>query len=151
MTKKQPTHPQATEFCDQENWRSAIPEVVVLIDAELQEFHDWLQARGDDPRIALTLRWIAEFEAFAEDDEQALLDVKEMLRDTDGPRYAMALRLITLMEETEEPDPMLRRLNNWLQAKCDDPTALLARWWLAEFEGSQTNDSQQDQSTRTYH
>ena len=147
MTKKQPTQPQS-DFWEPENWRSAIPEVVVLRDEELQEFHDWLQARGDDPHIALTLRWIAEFEAFAEDDEQALLDVKVMLRDTDDPRASMALRLITLMEETEEPEPMLRRLNTWLRAKCDDSTALLARWWLAEFEGSQKNE---DQSTRTYH
>jgi hypothetical protein len=97
------------------------------------------------------LRWIAEFEAFAEDDEQALLDMKLMLRDTDDSRAARVLRLITLMEETEEPDPMLRRLNDWLQAKGDDPTALLARWWLAEFEEAQEKDCQQDQSTRTYH
>ena len=28
-------------------------------------------------------------------------------------------------------------LRDWLQLKGDDPTAVLARWWLTEFEEAQ--------------
>ena len=32
---------------------------------------------------------------------------------------------------------MLKRLHDWLQLKVDDPTAVLARWWIGEFRETQ--------------
>ena len=52
----------------------------------------------------------------------------------------MALKVITWVEETVEPDPRLKRFHDWLQLKVNDPTAVLARWWLAEFEEAQEED-----------
>jgi putative SOS response-associated peptidase YedK len=42
----------------------------VINDEELRQFHDWLEAKGDHPSVVLTLRWIAEFEVYAEEDEE---------------------------------------------------------------------------------
>ena len=39
---------------------------IVINDEELKLFHDWLQAKGEHPSVALTLRWISEFELYAE-------------------------------------------------------------------------------------
>ena len=50
---------------------------------------------------------------------------------------ATALKVITWFEETVEPDPMLNRFHDWLQLKVDDPTAVLARWWISEFRETQ--------------
>jgi hypothetical protein len=32
----------------------------VINDEELKRFHDWLQAKGENPSVVLALRWIAE-------------------------------------------------------------------------------------------
>jgi hypothetical protein len=52
----------------------------------------------------------------------------------------VALKVITWVEETVEPDPRLKQFRYWLQAKGNDPVAVLARWWLAEFEEAQEKD-----------
>jgi hypothetical protein len=106
----------------------------VVTDEELKQFCFWLQAKGNDPSVVLALLWIAEFEIYAEQDEEELREFKAWLREKDDPKAASALRFVTSFEETVEPDPMLKRLRHWLQAKGDDPTAVLVGWWLAEFE-----------------
>jgi hypothetical protein len=106
----------------------------MINDEELKRFHDWLQAKGDEPSVALTLRWIAEFEAYAEEDEEDFMELKALLKSRDDPDAASLLRFVTEFEETVEPDPRLKRFHDWLQAKGNDPTAVLARWWLVEFE-----------------
>jgi hypothetical protein len=155
MTKKQKTKPSTNvvdeaQIFEQDDC-SLAPEVVVIFDEELQRFHDWLQAKGDDPKVVLTLRWIAEFEVFAEEDEEALIEVKALLKARDDPQAAMALKVITLVEETVEPDPMLKRFHDWLQAKGNDSTAVLARWWLAEFDKAQEEGCPQGRTPPPLH
>ena len=49
------------------------------------------------------------------------------------PRQLRCSRFVTEFEETVEPDPRLKQFYNWLQAKGCNSTAVLARWWIAEF------------------
>jgi hypothetical protein len=63
----------------------------------------------------------------------------------------VALKVITWVEETVEPDPRLKRFRYWLQAKGNDPVAVLARWWLAEFEEAQEEDRPLTAPTPTLH
>jgi hypothetical protein len=79
---------------EQQSYLNAIPEIVMLFDEQLQQFHDWLQEKGDQPHLALTLRWIGEFEAFAEDDEQAMIEIKAMLKAWDDKEAAVALPVV---------------------------------------------------------
>jgi hypothetical protein len=152
MIKRQLTQSLAGDVSDeQERYRSGVPEIVVLFDKQLQRFHDWLLGKGDEAHVSLALRWIAEFEAFAEEDEQTLIELKEMMRARNDTEAAVVLKFIALMEETEAPWPMLYRLNIWLEAKGNDPTAVLARWWLSEFEEAEGMERQQEQSSKTYH
>jgi hypothetical protein len=120
----------------------AIGGTIVINDEDLKRFHDWLLAKGEQPSVLLVLRWIAEFELYAEDDEEEFIEFKAFAqqRSKYDPAAAAALSFITEFEETVEPDPMLKRLRNWLQLKGNDPTAVLARWWLAEFEEAQEQD-----------
>ena len=113
----------------------------MIEDGELKRFHIWLQAKGDDPSVVLALRWIAEFEIYAEQDEEALTEFKACLKEQNDPKAASALRFMALFEETVEPDPMLKRLRDWLQAKGGDPSAVLVGWWLIEFEEAQEKPS----------
>jgi hypothetical protein len=108
--------------------------VVEIQDEELSQFHVWLQAKGDHPSVVLTLRWIAEFELFAEEDEEAFRELKAWLKTRNDPEAASTLGLVTWFEETVEPDPRLKQFHDWLLAKGYDRTAVLARWWIAEFE-----------------
>jgi hypothetical protein len=98
--------------------------------------------RVEQPSVVLVLRWIVEFELYAEDDEEEFLEAKALIRQRSkhDPKAAGALRFITEFEETVEPDPMLKRLRDWLRLKGNDPTAVLARWWLTEFEEAQEED-----------
>jgi hypothetical protein len=107
---------------------------IVINDEELKRFHDWPQAKGDHPSVVLALRWVAEFELYAEEDDEDFRELKALLKSRDDPEAASVLRFVTEFEETVEPDPRLKRFHDWLQAKGDDPTAVLTRWWLAEFE-----------------
>jgi len=111
----------------------------VIYDEELKWFHDWLQAKGEHPNVVLTLRWIFEFELYAEEDEEEFREMKALIKQRS--RYngdaTTALKVITWFEETVEPDPMLKRFHDWLQLKVDDPTAVLARWWISEFRETQ--------------
>ena len=50
-----------------------------------------------------------------------------------------------------EPDPMLKRLRDWLQAKGDDPSAVLVGWWLTEFEEAQEEEPSTRGPTPTLH
>jgi hypothetical protein len=109
----------------------------MINDEELKRFHDWLHAKGNDPSIVLALRWVAEFELYAEEDEEDLRELKTHLASRNDSAAAMALKVITWVEETEEPDPMLKRLHNWLEAKRNHPTAVLIEWWLTEFVEAQ--------------
>ena len=111
----------------------------MIYDEELKRFHDWLQAKGEHPSVALTLRWIFEFELYAEEDEEEFREIKALIEERSGydGDAATALKVITWFEETVEPDPMLKRLDDWLQLKVDDPTAVLARWWISEFRETQ--------------
>ena len=109
-------------------------------DKELRRFHDWLQSKGEHPSVVLALRWIAEFELYAEEDEEDFRELKALLKSRDDPDAASVLRFVTEFEETVEPDPRLKRFHDWLQAKGNDPTAVLARWWLVEFEEAQEDD-----------
>lgn len=106
----------------------------MINDEELKRFHDWLQAKGDEPSVVLTLRWIAEFEAYLEADEEDFMEFKAWLNARDDPQAAAALRVVAHFEETVEVDARLKQFHDWLAAKGNDPTAVLARWWLAEFE-----------------
>ena len=114
----------------------------MINDEDLKRFHDFLLAKGEQPSVVLVLRWIAEFEIYAEEDEEDFRYAKSLAkrRAPYDPNAAAALEVITWVEETVEPDPMLKRLRNWLQLKGNDPTAVLARWWLAEFEEAQEED-----------
>jgi hypothetical protein len=67
------------------------------------------------------------------------------------PKPPQRLRVITDFEEAVCPDPMLKRLQDWLQAKGNDPTAVLARWWLAEFETTQGGDRRYGSTMPTLH
>ena len=111
----------------------------MIYDEELKRFHDWLQAKGEHPSVVLTLRWISEFELYAEEDEEEFREIKALIKQRSGydGDAATALKVITWFEETVEPDPMLKRLHDWLQLKVDDPTAVLARWWISEFRETQ--------------
>jgi hypothetical protein len=111
-----------------------IPEVVVIHDEELAAFHDWLQQKEDHPAVALVSRWIGEFDWYVEDDQEALLELKDLLKSRQDPESATALQVIVLAEEEYEPDPMLQRFRKWLAGKGLDSTVALARWWLEEFE-----------------
>ena len=70
---------------------------------------------------------------YAEEDEEAFLDLKAWLKSRNDPEAASVLRFVTEFEETVEPDPRLKQFYDWLQAKGCDRTAVLARWWIAEF------------------
>ena len=117
-----------------------MPSIVVIRDEDLSRFHIWLQAKGDDPRVVLTLRWIAEFEAYAEEDEEGFMDLKALLKARDDPEAASVLRFIAEFEETVEVDERLKQFHYWLGAKGYDRTAVLAQWWIAEFEATQEED-----------
>ena len=125
----------------------------MIYDEELKRFHDWLQEKGDDPKIVLALRWIAEFEVYAEDDEEAFREAKALaqLRSKYDPDAAAALKVITWVEETVEPDPMLKRLQHWLEAQGNDPSAVLVGWWLAEFDKAQEPGCTQTTVAPTLH
>ena len=123
----------------------------MIYDEELKRFPDWLHEKGDDPNIVLALRWIAEFEIYAEQDEEELREFKAWLKGMDDPLAASALRFVGSFEETVEPDPMLKRLRDWLQAKGDDPSALLVGWWLTEFEEAQEEEPFTRGPTPTLH
>jgi hypothetical protein len=112
---------------------------IVIVDKELKRFHDWLQSKGEDPSVVLARKWIAEFELYAEEDEEDFREFKALTLSNAmyDPQAAAALRVINDFEEAVYPDPMLKRLQDWLQEKGNDPTAVLARWWLAEFETTQ--------------
>jgi hypothetical protein len=99
----------------------------------------------------LTLRWIAEFELYAEEDEEDFRELKALLKSRDDPEAASVLRFVTEFEETVEPDSMLKRFHDWLQAKRDDSTAVLARWWLAAFEEAQEEACPQGRTTTPLH
>ena len=111
----------------------------MIYDEELKWFHDWLQAKGEYPNVVLTLRWISEFELYAEEDEEEFREIKALIKQRSGcdGDAATALKVITWFEETVEPDTMLNRFHDWLQLKVDDPTAVLARWWIGEFRETQ--------------
>jgi hypothetical protein len=53
---------------------------------------------------------------------------------------ASVLMFVIEFEETVEPDPRLKRFHDWLQAKGNDPTAVLARWWIDEFAEAEGDD-----------
>ena len=120
-------------------------------DEELKRFHDWLHEKGDDPKIVLALRWIAEFELYAEQDEEELREFKVWLMGRNDPQAASALRFVALFEETVEPDPMLKRLDRWLQTKGNDPIAVLVVGWLTEFEEAQGEYRRQTGLSPTVH
>jgi hypothetical protein len=125
--------------------------VLEIEDEELRRFHVWLQAKGDQPSVVLTLRWIAEFEVYAEEDEEAFLDLKAWLKSRKDPEAASVLRFIIEFEETVEPDPTLKRFHDWLQTKGNDPTAVLARWWIDEFEEAEKEDPHPEGPSPTTH
>jgi hypothetical protein len=110
-----------------------------VINDELKPFGDWLKAKGKHPSIVRALRSIAEFEEYAEEDEEDFRRVKALarVRSQFDPDAATALKVIMWFEETVEPDTRMKRFRDWLQAKGNDPIAILARWWLAEFEEAQ--------------
>jgi hypothetical protein len=70
----------------------------VINDEELQRFHDWLHAKGDHPSVVLARRWIAEFEAYAEEDDEEFRELKGWLKAQDGPEAASTLRFVTWFE-----------------------------------------------------
>ena len=86
------------------------------------------------------LRWIAEFEAYLEADEEDFMEFKAWLNARDAPKAAAALRVVADFEETVEVDARLKQFHGWLAAKGNDPTAVVARWWLVEFEEAQEDD-----------
>ena len=126
---------------------------MVINDEELKRFHDWLHAKGDHPSVVLALRWTAEFEVYAEEDEEDFREAKALIqqRSKFDPEAATALKVITEFVETVEPDPMLKRFHDWLQAKGNDPIAILVRWWLSEFVEVQEEDRPQNWLTPTLH
>lgn len=125
--------------------------MLVIEDEELRRFHVWLQAKGNEPSVVLILRWIAEFEVYAEEDEAAFRELKAWLKTRNEPKAGSTLRLITRFEETEEPDPRLRRFQDWLKAKGHDRTAILARWWINEFKKTQEQDCHPEGPPPTLH
>jgi len=120
-------------------------------DENLQRFYHWLQAKGDELSVVLALRWLGEFEQYAEEDEEDFRELKAWLKSQDDPRAVSTLRVVTWFEETTEPDPMLKRLHDWLQAKGNDPTAVLVQWWLIEFVEAQEEDCPQTTLMPTVH
>ncbi len=124
---------------------------MVINDKELKRFHDWLHAKGDHPSVVLALRWITEFEAYAKEDEEEFRELKAWLKAQDGPEAASTLRFVTWFEETVEPDPRLKLFYDCLQAKGDDATAVLARWWITEFVEAQEEGRPQNWLMPTLH
>ena len=56
----------------------------MIYDEELKRFHDWLQAKGEHPSVVLTLRWISEFELYAEEDEEEFREIKALIKQRSG-------------------------------------------------------------------
>jgi hypothetical protein len=125
----------------------------VINDKELKRFHDWLKGKGEHPSVVLAMRSLAEFELYAEEDEEDFRRAKTLarLRSRYDPEAAAALRGITWVEETVEPDTRMKRFRDWLQAKGNNPTAVLARWWIAEFEEAQDENRTQSGMMATQH
>jgi hypothetical protein len=59
---------------------------IVINDEELKRFYDWLQAKGEHPSVVLALRWIAEFELYAEEDEDDFIELKAFSSHVTIPR-----------------------------------------------------------------
>ena len=114
---------------------------IVLVDKELKRFHDWLQSKGEHASVLLALRWISEFELYAEKDEGELRELKALAkkRSNSHSDAATALEFIRWVEDTAEPDP-LKQFHDWLQLKVGDRTAALTRWWLGEFRDAEEDD-----------
>ena len=51
----------------------------------------------------------------------------------------------------EIEDEELRRFHVWLQAKGNDPTAILARWWIDEFEEAEKEETYPEEPAPTIH
>ena len=125
--------------------------MVEILDDELRQFHVWLEAKGEEPSAVLTLRWIVEFEVYAEENEEDFRELKVLLKSRNDLEAASVLRFVTEFEETVEPDPRLKQFHDWLQAKGDDPTAVLARWWVDEFKRSQDEGPHPEGPSLTLH
>ena len=110
--------------------------VTVINDEELRQFHDWLEAKGDPPSVVLTLRWIAEFEVYAEEDEEDYRWANALvwLRAPYDPPVRCGAGGLRFGRREEKPHTRLKRFHDWLRAKGDDPTAVLARRWVTQFE-----------------
>ena len=57
----------------------------------------WLHAKGEHPNVVLTLRWIFEFELYAEEDEEEFREIKALIKQRSGydGDAATALKVIT--------------------------------------------------------
>jgi hypothetical protein len=102
----------------------------------LQNLKHWLHAKGDDPCVNLIIKWIAEFAAFADEDEQLMEEFKESLRVRGGRTSdkAATLKAIAEFEDTIEEEDRLDEFKSWLSANPDRRNAAVARWWIDEFE-----------------
>jgi hypothetical protein len=95
----------------------------------------WLQPERDTPHAVLTLRRIAEFEQYAEDDVAELREFKDFLGTRTDRQARATLRWIVRLEETEEPWEMLAHFKRWLQQRgIADANAHLTAWWISQFE-----------------
>jgi hypothetical protein len=113
-------------------------EVFVMERERLSAFKDWLEAKEENPNVVLTIKWIAEFEEWAEDDEENLRAFKELLKTKGQQSDAIAVRkAIVEFEETIEDEDILDQFKDWLTEKGDNRHSALALWWIAEFEQAQ--------------
>ena len=97
----------------------------------LQEFKNWIRAKGDDPNAVLTMKWIAEFEEYVEEDEEMQRQFKNWAK---AKGHHSTLRTIAEFEETIEDEERLTQFEAWVSVKGNDPNAWLTRWWITQFE-----------------
>jgi hypothetical protein len=109
---------------------------------KLQKFYHWLQGKGDDPCANLIIKWLAEFAAFADEDERLIKEFKEWVRVRSGRTSdkTATLKSIAEFEDTIEEEDRLEEFKSWVSAKADRRNAALARWWIDEFESIQASE-----------
>jgi hypothetical protein len=113
---------------------------------------EWLEPERDTPHAVLTLRRIAEFEQYAEDDVAELRELKDLLRTRTDSHSKAVLREIARFEETEEPWGLLAHFKVWLKEQVGgDANAHLTGWWISKFETMEAIPSDEYLLSHTLH
>jgi hypothetical protein len=114
-----------------------------------EAFASWLEAKGDDPSSALTLKWIGEFERYVREDEEMLKEFKHWVKAKGNEPDALStLREIARFEATLDDEERLEQFKDRLTVKDHDRNVSLALWWIAAFEEAEGPDRPGDSRQR---